>query len=605
MVRLSRIVLALCVLAAVPKVSVFAQDVSSELYSGAPGGLSPQLQRVRTLVRANALDLALAVLESQSPPAVATDDWIAWERQLWALYKSQSDWEALQHRASQVPPGFPLQFRQEAALQSAQASINLGKGADARKILRSLLVSPGLGDVEKRQLRRQIVESYLAGEHLQDAAASMGRYQSDFRSQDTEWLILSAQVHIQLGDYSAAINLLAPVDSNRARLLLIYARLQDQSMTPEQAAGRLQDLTNAVENGSGEVTEQQIWSLLVYSSLRIPDYLRAQSNLEKLVGQPDTRVSALDRSFPVYSRENLLQIYTHIAREAGNTAGILVGEHAPMFDFAVQLSSDQIGVKKAIYGHLLQVLDDPVFRLQVSNFYVEALLQTGSIEILPILFGKDAPLGEMRLSGNVGLKLSNAALEQGLVELAAMANENLTEIPDGMAEDQWKLHIARVSIFAGHYDQGADELSEWLRGKPELPPEAADQVLQPVFDLQTVGQHRLALDLLLEIHEKVRSPRHLREISFWIAESYQANRQYISAAEHYLFSALLKDNGLDQWGEAARFRAAESLKSANLVTDSRALFEGILARSNDENRRLQIQQQLQELILLESSLLAN
>ena len=91
MVRLSRIVLALCVLAAVPKVSVFAQDVSSELYSGAPGGLSPQLQRVRTLVRANALDLALAVLESQSPPAVATDDWIAWERQLWALYKSPSD----------------------------------------------------------------------------------------------------------------------------------------------------------------------------------------------------------------------------------------------------------------------------------------------------------------------------------------------------------------------------------------------------------------------------------------------------------------------------------------------------------------------------------
>ena len=48
---------------------VYGQGVSEQLYANESGGLSPELQRVRTLIRANVLDLARELLESGAPPA--------------------------------------------------------------------------------------------------------------------------------------------------------------------------------------------------------------------------------------------------------------------------------------------------------------------------------------------------------------------------------------------------------------------------------------------------------------------------------------------------------------------------------------------------------
>ena len=248
------------------------------------------------------------------------------------------------------------------------------------------------------------------------------------------------------------------------------------------------------------------------------------------------------------------------------------------------------------------MLEDPIFRLQVSNVYTESLVLSGRTEVLPKLFGAGKPFGELRLSGDVGLRLSNLALEQGRHQLAAIASASLSEIPAGVDADQWRLHVARVAILAGNYDQGAAALHEWLRASPGLTPDRTDQALQPVFDLQTAGRHDLALDLLLAIRAKTDSPRRRREIAYWIAESYRATRQHIRAAEYFLYSALLQHNGLDQWGEAARLQAAESLQAANLAADARVLFEGILARTEEANRRVQLQQKLQELLLLEARL---
>ena len=76
-------------------------------------------------------------------------------------------------------------------------------------------------------------------------------------------------------------------------------------------------------------------------------------------------------------------------------------------------------------------------------------------------------------------------------------------------------------------------------------------------------------------------------------------RQFVRAADHYLFSAMQKDGGWDQWGIAARYQAAESLQSANLVIDARVLFEDLLARAADDKRRSLLKQKLQQLWLLE------
>jgi hypothetical protein len=240
--------------------------------------------------------------------------------------------------------------------------------------------------------------------------------------------------------------------------------------------------------------------------------------------------------------------------------------------------------------------------VQLNDFFVSSLIESDRINLISLLYGEGNVFGKLELSGNVGLELSNYALATGNIQLAAEANRGLTEPPQGMEQSEWLLHVARISIIAGDYRKGASDLMAWITGYERLLPDQTDQVLQPVFDLQTVNQHNLALELLHAVNSRSHSKKHVREIAYWIAESYQASRQYIQAADYFLFSALQKDNGFDQWGESARFRAAESLLAANLVSDSRVLFEDLLSRADDENRKLQLKQKLQELWLLESSL---
>ena len=63
-----------------------------------------------------------------------------------------------------------------------------------------------------------------------------------------------------------------------------------------------------------------------------------------------------------------------------------------------------------------------------------------------------------------------------------------------------------------------------------------------------------------------------------------------------------KDNGFDQWGESARYRAADALMEGNFFADARTLFEDLLDRASEDNRKQALNQKLQQLWLKESSL---
>jgi len=583
--------------------SLTAQPALTALYDD-DHSFSPELLKVRTLVRANVLDLAQSILETEGPQILPTSEWLDWERQLWTLYRVRGKWEALYQRTRQVPPAFPVSIRREAEIQAAYAFIAMDRSVKARRLLRKHLLSNDISELEKRDFRKMIIESYLAEDLLEEASIAMKNYQFDYRSQEQDWLLLSAQVYLKLDQPDSAVNVLAPLDQPAARLLRIFARLNNQSMTPEQGIAGAKKLQKSLDSQSehNAVKVHQVLAVIIFAKQNGIDAPPAIAELENYlieVGQVD---SQSDNIYPRFNISHLLAAYDAVALEEANESGLLVGEYSNWFDHALQLPVTETTTKKAIYGYLLQKASDPIFRIQLNDFFVNSLIESDRIDLISGFYGDGNVFGELALSGNVGLELSNYALATGNIQLAAAANSGLTEPPLGMEQLEWLLHVARISIIAGDYKKGASDLMSWLEGFENLQPEQTDQVLQPVFDLQTVNQHILALELLHAVNARSHSKKHVREIAYWIAESYQASRQYIKAADYYLYSALQKDNGFDQWGESARFRAAESLLSANLVADSRTLFEDLLARANDENRKLQLQQKLQELWLLESSL---
>ncbi|MCY3770026.1 MAG: hypothetical protein OXG56_11785 [Gammaproteobacteria bacterium] len=567
---------------------------------------STELQRVRILIKANVLDLAQSILENDGPTVLPTQEWFDWERQIWALYRTREQWDRLYDRTRQVPADFPAAVRTEADIQAVTALNELKQGERARVLLRRHLLSNSISEFIKRKLRKMLVESYLADDLLYEASVAMRNYQLDYRSREEDWLLLSAQVLLKLGDADAAVNLLAPLDQPASRLLRIYARLSNGSVTPEQAIARAKDLLTQVRAELAP-PKRMIGRILSVIAL-------ATGDLDK----PDLRVEALEQYmvatghlpeqkpwndlYPHYHSTDLVDAYKAVALDEANLSGLLVGDPAHLLQHAVHLAPELLTRKKSIYGYLIGTVPGPDFRLELNNLYVDTLIKSGRTEIVSQLYGEGKPFGELEIGGDTGLELSNLALENGNVQLAAMVNQRLTETPQRISMQDWWLHRSRVSIIAGDYEQGSLDLKTLIASYDRLTQEETDKILQPIFDLQAIRQHQRAIELLLEVDRRTHSVKQKREVAYWMAQSYQATRQFTKAADYYLYSALQKANGFDEWGRAARFQAAESLLSANLFSDSRAILEDLLKRATEENRKVQLKQKLQGVWLLESNL---
>lgn len=560
---------------------------------------SPELLRVRTLIRSNVLGLAERIMEEQGPPQLPNGEWLNWERQLWALYKASGKWDRLVNRVQQIPPAFPEVVREEAEREVIAAYIALERGADARAILRRYLMSDEISEREKIPLRRQVIESFIAEDRLAEANAAARVFLADFRPQDPDWLLLAGRVALRSGNPGTAVNLLAPLDAPAARLLALWGRLEAGTIAPDEALVRAGAM---LDDEQYEPVIRPLLAVMVSAAGASGQERRRTDLLERYLLAPQSLAFSVTRSLPRFEPADLVESYSTIARNRANSAGYLAGEEAGWSAFARLLPAEDDVARRGVWAHISTRAADRSTRVLARDAWVNAAIDGDRTGLISLLFGEDAPLGTLDLSPATALRLSNFAIEAGDIQLAAEASANVTAPPPGMSRDDWLLYTGRISIIAGRYDQGADRIRQWIDGRSRLSGEDTDRVLQPIFELQTVEQHALAIELLERVNERSPGGKYVRELSFWIAESHDALGEYMKAADHFLFSAMQKDNGFDQWGESARYRAADALLQGNFFADARTLFEDLLKRASDENRIQALNGKIQEIWLRESSL---
>ncbi|MEM7195512.1 MAG: hypothetical protein AAF402_11210 [Pseudomonadota bacterium] len=556
-----------------------------------------ELERIQVLVRANVLDLAETLLEEGGPEMEPSKLWRRWQRQLWKLYSVRGKWQELYDSAAAVPRDFPQSIRKEALLHSLDALLALERAKDTRILSREYLLSTELDEVFKQEIRKRVVESYLVEGLEQDARIAMRQFQQDYRSQDPDWLVLSARVQLQSGNADEAVNTLAPLTEPESRILQLFARLKNGSIKPEAAIDRALEIRNsASENGFPAA----ILAVLIEAYRKAGKLYPVVEVLEEYIQLPEVRSYRFKYILPEFAVTDLMEAYTAVAIDQGNRFGMLVGEELSWLTHANSVKSSATITRRSLFAYIASQSSRSAISQLSRDSLINILLDIERPGIIERLFGEQSPLGPLRVSGSTGLRLSNYALEQGLIQLAADANESLLQLPPGMDRREWLLHSARLSIIAGRYEAGAESLMEWITSFDALEPDQTDQVLQPVFDLQTVGQHEIALPLLIEIDSKSPGKRHRRELSYWIAESLIGTDQYLRAADYFLFSAMLENDGFDQWGESARFNAADALLEAGMIDDAKTLFEDLLRRAQEDNRKIALQQKLQQLWLRES-----
>jgi hypothetical protein len=552
------------------------------------------LGRARELRQQGALSLAEALILSEQPDP-GSPQWYAWEHELWEVLGQQQRWRSLIARLEQTLPLLSAGRARNARLLLATTFTAVGEYVSARHVLRQLLLE-GAGDPNQSiQARRILIENYLADGRVDDAYVASIRFQFEFYPDDTEWKLLRAKILLLHDEPTLAALELADLQGGQVQLLLSIARLREGATSPELTMG---EMTRFKQETQDDTQLERLRLGIIAEAARLAgDLERRVGALESLLAHGETSLGVLG----AVSIGNLLDAYGLLALEVANREHLLIGDTASWLRFAQDVSLDHGSVARAIYAHIVSSAGDGEGGAEALVKLVRSLAKNG-LEPIVIMFYSQNYLGsaEAALTDDVAVRMAAFSLRENRFDLAAIFNTHIRSPPGGMSELEWLLRRARTEVFAGNASVGTRILVDHLGLKKEIDSEQLDRVMQIAFDLQIIARHDLALELFEAVAAHDLTTGQQRELLFWMAESHVGEGHAAKAAELYLRSAEGQGQEHDSWGLSARFQAANAMTEGGFYDDARMTYSGLLRVTENEKRRLQIRQRLQQLKLLQA-----
>ena len=552
------------------------------------------LGRARELRRQGALSLAEALILSEQPDP-GSPQWYAWEHELWEVLGQQQRWRSLIVRLEHTLPLLSDGRARNARLLLATTFTAVGEYVSARHVLRQLLLEAAGDPNQSIQARRILIENYLADGRVDDAYVASIRFQFEFYPDDTEWKLLRAKILLLHDEPTLAALELADLQGGQVQLLLSIARLREGATSPELTMG---EMTRFKQETQDDTQLERLRLGIIAEAARLAgDLERRVGALERLLAHGETSLGVLG----AVSIGNLLDAYGLLALEVANREHLLVGDTASWLRFAQDVSFDHGSVARAIYAHIVSSTDDGEGEGEALVKLVRSLAKN-DLEPIVIMFYSQNYFGSENaiLTDDVAIRMAAFSLRENRFDLAAIFNASIRSPPGGMSELEWLMRRARTEVFAGNASVGTGILVDHLRLKKEIDSEQLDRVMQVAFDLQIIDRHDLALELFEAVAAHDLTAGQRRELLFWMAESHADEGHAAKAAELYLRSAEGQGQEHDSWGLSARFQAANAMTEGGFYDDARMTYLGLLRVTENEKRRLQIRQRLQQLKLLQA-----
>ena len=580
---------------------------------GKTSAADPRLERVAVLARGGATQLALQLIDRHQPPSQWIEDWEAWERQRYTVYRVRQQWRSLAQRVAALPAETGPAFRQWAMTEAADALMRLGEGEAARHYLRQLLwpapepdAATAAGAVKRKtgkalqedraRWRRLVIRSYMRDGRLQDANTALQQYSQDYDTRGRAWKFLQAEVLLRVGQARPAYDSLRGDASHEALLLRNLAGLRAGLHGPDKVRQRAQALVKRV---SDETLLRQAWALAAEAALTATDHVGRVGALEQLVEH--TSGARYHDGFNWPGAEDLWQAYFRLAEHIGNEKRLLVGDDAPWTGQVEQHKEKQPESYRALLAFLAFRGVDEAVRTKAHTELVESLLAANLGMAAQALYAVEQRFADVgTVPPQVRYRLASRALQLDDIPFAARMMGNLETPPDNDDPVAWRLRRARVLVYAGRHAEAVTLVEDWLDQNNKLDATVAQRLTHVLFDLQSVRLDEEALRLFRKLFERVDDRRLQREFYFWMGDSCNALGRHIDAAEYYLRSALHDQEGRDMWGQSARFQAATAMAEAGLTDDARAMYAILLSQTRDPKQRAVIQRNRQRLWLHDS-----
>jgi len=555
-----------------------------------------RLELLKIISSSGAPALTLKMLD-QTQPKVDVDlyEWILWEQERYAILSKWQQWDKLIVRIERLPDDLPIQFKHQATTYRIKAYLELNQTSTARKILRQQLwqsVSDFSDDVQT--WRRQIITSYIKDNRLADAQVSMLRFGQDFQEEAPDWLILRATVLIQAGRYELAIQLLKEVDGWQAKITSQLAQFKSEQITAVNLRKLITTKMKNPDTSDDELSTLASLSTFAAEHLSLVDRVVALEALFQMGHHSPLELFKL-------SPDRLWDAYIEYAELVGNRAELLTGDDLKWLELAQNAVAITPIKARSLFASLIVNSTDTALIRKAAEGYLNSFDEAAETKqnLLDQLFNRSKTFANAgKIPSNVRYQLVDLALRKADIDEATRLMSGLTSYPEGSSRFSWQLRQARVLILGGRYDEGSEIMQKLIGEYRETSAKNTDRILQVLFDMQTVGLHNQAKNLLNLLLSASIDPRQHREILFWIADSYQGMNQFDQAALLYLQSAMLPGpTTMDPWAQTARFNAAESLKKAGLSEDARRIYQGLLKITQDPARRALLNRSIQQLWL--------
>lgn len=574
------------------------------LFLGFHSAVALELDEITQLAKGGAAELALSLLEKDQPPYAEDDrQWMRWERVRIRIMEEHERWQDLANSLAELPAELPEDFLSWAQGRRARALLMSGHITEARQLLRGLIWKPS-GEEENNQLaayRQLVTQSYLLEGRIDDAYISMLRFHQDYGDGDREAVLLRARVLLANDRASESRPLLEKLgkDDPVIRSLLLLAALRD-GQNPATVLVRAKTLAAAEGTGPEE-------QFLLYGTVAEAARLEENTSQEIIALEQWLRLEQFSRVWGQlfdHNADRLWEAYLGYARHVGNQEQLLIGNDAAWFR-AAESTERRYPVRiRSLYALLAEKAYQSADRERAHQSLVESVLEmeNGMAVVQQLYLHSQRFDARHPVPTAVAYPLVDQAIRDGDLPMASRLMQHLPEPPGDTARFAWQMRRAKVFILAGEFASTVALLETLIPQASSLGEGQRDQLVQLMFDLQTVGQHEQAYQLLDKLYHATPNFKLRRELLFWMADSRHAQQQYAEAARLYLRSATLIDNAsMDPWAQTARYKAARSLAKGKMAGDAEYIYRQLLKITESPERRAVLKQELEQLRLQQAA----